>query len=68
MNVQLTIGNKHLSAFGGSNRLNIKPWSPLAPPKASKHGTFNVEHRIMMSLRSSNYHKKYLTILNNYFN
>jgi hypothetical protein len=26
--------------------VNIEPWSPLAPPKAGKHRTFNVEHRM----------------------
>jgi hypothetical protein len=29
--------------------MNVEPWSPLASPKAGKHRTSNVEHRIMYS-------------------
>jgi hypothetical protein len=29
--------------------MNVEPWSPLAPPKARKHRTSNVEHRILYS-------------------
>jgi len=30
--------------------LNIEPWSPLAPPKAGKHRTFNVQRRMWKAL------------------